>query len=170
MRPSFLVVTLLIGCTREASQFQIGTDDGGGGGDGSSNASDGSGGATDLSSLPDLAGTMCPDLFGKYINIKTSGPGCGNLSTTAPQCVGGTAVLCFAHFSSVPANQAPGAVNGGVTVGADGSFSGASLILGTNKRTNCSGSWDAASATMTVMCGMGTEECTITMTRSGACG
>jgi hypothetical protein len=112
----------------------------------------------------------CPNVFGAYSMLMTTGQGCGDLNTSAPQCIQGTSTACFAHFVSVVAGGGTGAVNGGAMLQMDGSFSGASLIFGTAQRTGCVGSWNEATQTMTANCGGtgSTQSCTVTMVRSAA--
>jgi hypothetical protein len=109
-------------------------------------------------------------VFGRYTMLMTTGAGCGNLNTGAPQCIQGTNQACFAHFVSVVPGGGTGAVNGGAMLQMDGSFSGANLIFGTVQRSGCVGSWNQATSTMTANCG-GTgssQSCTVTMVRSAS--
>jgi hypothetical protein len=124
----------------------------------------------DLSSVPpDLFGAdlgPCPDVFGSY-SVAIMGQGCSNLNASAPQCIKGTAMVCTAHFVSVPP-AGPGAVNGAAMLMSDGSFTGAMLIFGTQQRSGCVGTWNGATSTMTADCGgMGSSQsCVVTMTRT----
>ena len=76
-------------------------------------------------------------------------------------------MFCALHFVSVP-EAGSGAVNGGAQLEADGTFSGASLYLGTIQRTGCVGTWNESTSTMEVTCGgTGTSQsCTVTMSRT----
>ena len=107
----------------------------------------------------------CPDVFGTYEIRNTSGT-CGNLNENAPQAIRGTTQACFLHFTSV-VDGGIGAINGGATLGADGTFSGATLIEGTATRSPCSGSWDAQQEEMTVVCGGSGDACTVELRRTG---
>lgn len=107
----------------------------------------------------------CPDMHGAY-SIVLTGVGCGDLSSTAPQCI--QQVGCSISFISNPAS-APRALNGSTTIGADGSFTNAVVTEGTSSRSGCTGTWDANSQTLTVDCG-GTgssQSCSAALTRTG---
>jgi hypothetical protein len=117
----------------------------------------------------DLAGVdfgPCPNVLGQY-SVSIMGQGCSDLNPSAPQCIKGTSTACTAHFVSVPATG-PGAVNGAAMLMMDGSFSGAMLLFGTQQRSGCVGTWDAATSTMTADCGgMGSSQsCIVTLTRT----
>jgi hypothetical protein len=151
---------------------------------------DGGGGATDVGSPPldalpadaavaavdsalplDLIPAPCPDVLGTYSMIQTDGLGCGDLNTSAPQCIAGTIGLCSLHFKSVVQGGGTGAVNGGATLNMDGTFSGATIFFGSNMRTGCTGSWNSATQTMEVDCGGPrgsgtTQQCSVTMVRT----
>jgi len=100
-------------------------------------------------------------------SIASSGAGCGDLSTTASQCI--QQVGCSASFISNPAGSER-ALNGTTTLGSDGSFTNGSITEGTASRTGCTGTWDASAQTLTVDCGgMGSSQsCVVTLTRTGA--
>jgi hypothetical protein len=151
---------------------------GGAGGSAGSGGTGGNGGTGGTDGLvpdasvdaPEADAGPCPDVSGRYSNLMTTGAGCGDINTSAPQCIQGTSTVCFAHFSSVVPGGGTGAVNGGAMLQMDGSFSGASIILGTAQRTGCIGSWNESTSTMTANCG-GTgssQSCTVTMVRTGA--
>ena len=154
-----------------------GTTADGGGDAASADAAGGRDGATLDAALRDAAppdvfltsdSATCPNLVGGYTMVMTVGAGCGDLNTSAPQCVQGLSA-CSIHFVSAPAG-ATGAVNGGATLLTDGTFSNASLIFGTVQRSGCVGSWNAAANTLTATCG-GTgssQSCTVTMVRTAA--
>jgi hypothetical protein len=113
-------------------------------------------------------GGACPNLVGSY-TVSTVGDGCGTLNASAPQCVQGLSP-CSIHFVSSPATGV-GAVNGGATLTADGSFTNANLIFGTGQRSGCTGSWDAANNKLIANCGgfnPSTQSCTVTMIRTSA--
>jgi hypothetical protein len=157
MRRLGLALLLLCSCTR--NNLEAGGDVDGGGGDA------GDDGGALQSGVEDLR-LGCADVFGKYGMITAVGS-CNDINVSAPECVAGTNLACVAHFVSAPAG-AVGAVNGAVQV--DGlSFTGAALTLGTVKR-NCMGSFDEATGKLTITCGSGAEQCTVTMTRQGPCG
>lgn len=107
----------------------------------------------------------CPDVFGTYEIRNTAGT-CGNLNENAPQAIRGTTQACFLHFTSV-VDGGIGAINGGATLGADGTFSGATLIEGTATRSPCNGTWDAQQEEMTVVCGGAGDSCTVELRRTG---
>jgi hypothetical protein len=153
MRSLSLIALLACGCT-DSSPAPSGTDGG----------PDALGGDA---SMPGDGGG-CADVLGAYAITKTVGMGCGDLAVAAPECLLGLAGAgCSGHFVSTP-DGGTGAINGGITLAPDGSFSGAALILGTVQRTGCTGTWDAATSTMVVNCGGmgGSQECTITLTRT----
>src|SRR5215831_11876736 len=137
---------------------------GGSGGSGGSSGSGGSGG-TGGSGGSSVDAGPCPSVFGRYSMLMTTGAGCGDLNTSAPQCIAGTNQACFAHFMSVVSGGGAGAVNGGAMLQMDGSFNNANLIFGSVQRSGCIGSWNETTQTMTANCG-GTgssQSCTVTM-------
>jgi hypothetical protein len=92
---------------------------------------------------------------------------CGNLNAKAPQSLQGTTLTCALHFVSVVPDGV-GAVNGGATLRADGTFSDATLILGTVTRNQCKGAWEQSTQTMTIACsgsGGSGGDCTVVLTR-----
>jgi hypothetical protein len=106
----------------------------------------------------------CPDQHGEY-SISLSGQGCGDLAATAPECIMQTA--CGITFASNPASGGQ-ALNGTASLGMDGAFTGAAITEGTSNRTGCTGTWAAATSTLTVDCG-GTgssQSCIATLTRT----
>ena len=107
----------------------------------------------------------CPDVFGTY-EINNANGSCGDLDEDAPQEIRGTTQACALHFISV-VDGGPPAVNGGATLGPDGTFSGATLILGTMTRSPCSGTWDANQQELTVVCGSGGNECLVELRWEG---
>jgi len=117
-------------------------------------------GATDLGAVDTGPAASCPDVYGAF-SMMTAGIGCGDLNAGAPQRIDGDSTACLATFSST------GGINGTATVSADGSFSGASLSLGSAAATSCTGTWTAATSTMTVVCGSGPSRCSVTLTRTG---
>jgi hypothetical protein len=106
----------------------------------------------------------CPDVIGSYEIKKVEGT-CGDLDEDAPQEIRGTAQLCFLQLLSGP-NGGGGAINGGVTLGAEGTFSGATLMIGTVMRSPCNGSWNADKQEMTIVCGTD-DRCTVELRRDG---
>ena len=113
----------------------------------------------------------CPsDLSGAY-TVTDVGLGCGDLATSAKQCVVLPQQVCSFLLTSGDPNG-PQAVNGVVMLGPDGTFSDAALKFGTVQRTGCIGSWDAASKTLTATCGGtdpgSTQYCSAKLVKSGA--
>jgi hypothetical protein len=108
----------------------------------------------------------CPDVFGGYGTIVATGPGCGNIDVAATECLVGASDICTARFFS-PADAGAGAVSGLIKVAADGTFTNASLKLGTTAKTGCSGKFTAATSKIDFSCGATTELCTVTMQRTG---
>ncbi len=108
----------------------------------------------------------CPDVFGGYGTIVATGPGCGNIDVAATECLVGASDTCTARFFS-PADGGAGAVSGLIKVGGDGTFTNASLKLGTTAKTGCSGKFTAATSKIDFTCGATTELCTVTMQRTG---
>jgi hypothetical protein len=111
----------------------------------------------------------CPDVLGAYAIMVVEGQGCGDLNTSAPQCIrqGPQGVCDIVFQSAVPAGVP--AINGDPTLQNDGSFANGALREGTVDRTGCTGSWDSATATMTVDCG-GTgssQACVVALRRTG---
>jgi hypothetical protein len=105
----------------------------------------------------------CPTVFGTYAVNNADGK-CGDLDEDAPQEIRGAA--CALQFISV-AEGGTGAINGSANLGADGTFSGATLVEGTATRSPCSGSWNEKEEEITVVCGTGTDECSVELRRSG---
>jgi hypothetical protein len=123
--------------------------------DGDSQAGDATGG--------DAGG--CPDEHGAY-SIMLSGQGCGDLSSSAPECVKQTA-CALTFVSSSPGGPGKG-LNGTANLASDGSFMGAAITEGTAMRTGCTGVWTEATSTLIVDCGgMGSSQsCVATLTRT----
>jgi hypothetical protein len=148
--------------------------DANGGSDGASSTGDG-GDASDAGrvtpdAMVDATGAPCPDVRGGYSIAFVQVQGCGTLNATAPQCIRqGMQGGCGINFRSVvPAGFA--AINGNASLQSDGSFANAALIEGGGaSRTGCTGSWDAATSTMTVDCGGSgsTQSCIVALTRTG---
>lgn len=111
----------------------------------------------------------CPDISGGYGQITTSGQGCGNINTAAPECIMLAQQICAFQLVSAPSTGQP-AVNGVVVLQSDGSFSGAALQEGSVQRTGCTGQWSSGNQTLTLDCGgMGSSQsCIVTMVRTGA--
>lgn len=111
----------------------------------------------------------CPDISGGYGQIATTGQGCGDINTNAPECIMLAQQLCAFQLVSATSGVKP-AVNGVVDLQSDGSFSGAALQEGTVQRSGCTGQWSAANQTLTLDCGgMGSSQsCVVTMKRTGA--
>ena len=104
-------------------------------------------------------------MFGTY-EINNADGMCGDLDENAPQEIRGTVVACALHFISVNEGGI-GAINGGATLGPNGTFSGATLIEGTMTRSPCTGSWDAQQGELTVICGSSSDECLVELRRTG---
>jgi hypothetical protein len=147
-----------------------GASDASSGPDGSSGGPDSSGGGPDSSGGDGTTseGGACPDITGTYGQISTSGLGCGDLNTKAPECIVLAQEVCAFQLTS--SSGVIPAVNGTVVLASDGSFSNASLQFGTIQRTGCTGQWDAGSKTLTLDCGGTgtTQSCVVTMVHSGA--
>jgi hypothetical protein len=107
----------------------------------------------------------CPDVFGTY-DISSASGTCGDFNENAPQAIRGTTQVCALHFISV-VDGGIGAINGGATLGANGTFSAATLIEGTASRSPCSGTWDSQQEEMTVVCGGAGDSCTVVLQRTG---
>jgi hypothetical protein len=127
--------------------------------------------ATDADAAGDSAG-MCPDVLGQY-GIQTSGSGCGSIFGSKSPCVRAGPSACEIVFESSPAggsDAGPSAINGQAQLGADGSFTGAALTVGTIQRTGCTGTWDGATSTLTVDCGGvdASQSCVLTLKRYAA--
>lgn len=161
--------------------FGTGSDGGAGSGGDGGTASDGSGGRGDGSASSD-SGTasdaapindsgICPDVRGRY-SISHTGLGCGDLVNDSPQCIDENA-SCDIDIQSKRADAGLAlGVNGTTNLQTDGTFSGASLTLGTIDRTGCTGAWDESGKTMTIDCG-GTgvsQSCVVTLTRTSGGG
>jgi hypothetical protein len=92
---------------------------------------------------------------------------CGDLDEAAPQEIRSPGQACTLNYISVN-DGGPGlAINGGATIGPDGSFSGATLTLGTATSSPCSASWSEVGPVMTVTCGAVGSECTMELRRTG---
>ncbi|HMI85817.1 MAG TPA: hypothetical protein VK550_17090 [Polyangiaceae bacterium] len=120
----------------------------------------------DGDAAPGAGDASCPTIFGTYQINNADGNGCGDLDENAPQEIRGTAQACFLHFISV-VDGGVGAINGGATLGPNGTFSGATLVLGSAMRNPCSGSWNANQQEMTVVCGSGVDQCSVELLRTG---
>jgi hypothetical protein len=128
---------------------------------------DGDAGTADAGSDGDVAGDAgCPNVFGTYQINNADGFGCGDLNENAPQEIRGTTQACVLHFISV-LDGGVGAINGQATLGANGTFSGATLTEGTAVRIGCTGSWDAVQEEITVVCGSGMNQCSAELARIG---
>lgn len=112
---------------------------------------------------------QCPSLGGGYRMAAVDARGCGNtLSPTSPECI--RQVGCSAAISfPLVAGAKPG-IRGDATLQSDGSFVGAAITEGTLPRTGCTGTWDAATSTLTVDCGGKgtTQSCVLSLTRIAA--
>jgi hypothetical protein len=104
-------------------------------------------------------------VFGTY-EINNADGACGDINEDADQEIRGTAQACFLHFISV-VEGGSAAINGGANLGPNGTFSGATLTVGTMVRTDCTGSWNENQQELTVVCGNGASECLVELRRSG---
>lgn len=106
----------------------------------------------------------CPDLRGVYgpAGGGAGGPGCGTLYGSKGACV--TQVGCVVTFQSQPAgvssggpvaDGAPEFINGTATLQATGDFVGGHLVIGGGgtSYTNCTGTWNASTSVLSVVCG-----------------
>ncbi|MET0593108.1 MAG: hypothetical protein ABW133_10435, partial [Polyangiaceae bacterium] len=131
--------------------------------------SDADGGAIDVT--PDgandaRADAACPTIFGTYQVNNADGSLCGDLDENASQEIRGTAQACALNFISGTGGGGS-AITGGATLAADGTFSGATLTLGTNPRMPCSGTWNEQGQELTVVCGTNNDTCTVELVRLG---
>jgi hypothetical protein len=143
------------------------TTDAAAGGDGSTRPNDGAASSPDASDAQgDVAPPPCPDVHGAYAITPVEAQGCGSsFNASATQCVRQAA--CGITFQSNGSNKA---INGDPALQSDGAFTGAALTEGSLMRTGCTGTWDAATSTMTVDCG-GTgssQACVVSLMRTGA--
>jgi hypothetical protein len=96
--------------------------------------------------------------------------GCGDsVGIAATQCIRQTA--CGITFLSPMLTNGKSGINGSTSVQSNGDFDGAALTEGILDRTGCTGTWDAATSSMTVDCG-GTaalQACVLALKRGGAC-
>jgi hypothetical protein len=107
----------------------------------------------------------CPMIFGSY-SINNADGSCGNLVEDADQEIRGTASSCVIQFISDP-DGGGAAINGTALLGADGTFSGATLTLGTMPRMACTGTWSEVDQEITVVCPAMNDTCSIEMVRTG---
>jgi hypothetical protein len=108
----------------------------------------------------------CPNVFGAYQINNADGTLCGDFDEDAPQEIRGTTQACFLSFLSVP-DGGGAAVSGGASLGADGTFSGATLTLGTTPRMPCRGTWDEQEQELTIVCGANNDTCSVELLRTG---
>jgi len=149
--------------------------DGGGAtrdGGGSTTTGDSGGGGGDVDSGPVAedagGGPACPDLLGAYSIAKT-GVNCGDLSAQATDCIAAKGSDCHEEFLTKKSGTGLGAgsgVSGEVDLDGTGGFSGATLTLGTQSKTDCAGTWDDAAGQLTIECGTAPLDCTVTLTRT----
>ena len=111
-------------------------------------------GSGDASAPVDLGAGGCPSIA-RTFSAAGAGPGCGTLG--ASQVVQQrSAGACLVEFTTAAV------LSGAVTVVSDGSFVGQTLSLGGTPRS-CRGTWSAAFARYSVVCGSGPSVCTITL-------
>jgi hypothetical protein len=102
----------------------------------------------------------CPDITGRYAIAATGA--CGDLGTMPmDQRIDGSTSTCT-FYAEV--ESADGVASGPVAIARDGSFSGATVMLGTSTYT-CDAAYAPGSVTLT--CTMGASTCTVSMTRTG---
>jgi hypothetical protein len=151
-----------------ASGSSGGTDSGKTDGAGSSSGGVDASGDGPVDATDDVVIVGCPDVRGAYSITVVEGTGCGNLNPAARQCIRQAITApCDILFVSKP-QTGVAAINGDPTLQADGSFTFGALTEGTVNRTGCTGTWDAATSTMTVDCG-GTgssQACVVALTRT----
>jgi hypothetical protein len=196
----FLGATLVGGCGgADFSSLQGGSADGGTndvavpGADGAALSDDGSSGqdAAGRPATPDAGGSRdgavgspdsgdagsdapiaaCPDVRGAYAIVVVEGLGCGDLNSTAPQCIRqGQPAACGIAFRSTTSGGAMPAVDGNASLENNGTFADASLTEGSVDRSGCTGSWNPATSTLTVDCGGSgsAQSCVLALKRTGA--
>jgi hypothetical protein len=120
-------------------------------------------------SASDAPNAPCPDVSGAYSVSIVQAAGCGDLNPTARQCIQQNPQGCSIMFVSQGLANVS-AINGDPTLQNDGSFDSGALKEGSVNRTGCTGSWDAATSTMTVDCGGSgsSQSCVVALTRTGA--
>jgi hypothetical protein len=144
-----------------------GGPDSGGAADGPLDAIPTDGQAGDAPAALDGPASACPDVAGSYGIVVVEAGGCAGLDATAQECVR-QSQGCGIEFRSSVSGGGPAAIDGTATVTAAGSVSGATLMEGNSQRSGCTGTWSAATSTMTVDCG-GTgssQSCLVTLTRT----
>jgi hypothetical protein len=160
-------------------------DGGAGKGSTDGSASDGSSGVRDAgeagpdgiavtpadATASDGPASPCPDVRGTYtVTVAPGSTGCGSLNTAAPECIRQTS--CNLELRSNVSGGGPVAIAGTAQLRNDGVFDSASLTEGTAMRSGCTGTWNAATSTLTVDCGgQGTtQSCVVSLVRTGPVG
>jgi hypothetical protein len=113
----------------------------------------------------DGADAGCPDVLGTY--VFNTAFNCGDLFEDAPQEIRSPGQACLLNFISVNDAGTGLAINGTATLGPDGTFSGATLTLGTATSSPCRASWNEVGPVMTVTCGTIGSECAMELRRTG---
>src|SRR6185503_18616022 len=109
--------------------------------------------------VSDGADAGCPDALGTFAVNNAQGLLCGDYSELASQEIRSAGQACSLNFISPnDAGVGPG-INGGATLGSDGTFSGATLTLGTVARSPCAGTWSEVNQEITVVCGNPGNDC-----------
>jgi hypothetical protein len=110
----------------------------------------------------------CPVELGVY-TLTDFGAGCGDLDTSAPQCIKATNVTCEVTLTSQQTANGT-AVNGTVDLDMSGNFMNGLVKFGTVQRSGCIGTWSASMSQLLIDCGgMGSSQsCTAVLTRTGA--
>jgi hypothetical protein len=110
----------------------------------------------------------CPNEAGVY-TVTDFGQGCGDLDTTAPECIKPTNVACEVALTS---QQTPNgtAVNGAVDLDMSGGFMNGLVTFGSTQRSGCVGTWNASMSQLLIDCGGvgSSQSCTAVLTRTGA--
>ncbi|HEX7663029.1 MAG TPA: hypothetical protein VF407_00885, partial [Polyangiaceae bacterium] len=140
---------------------------GGGGGTDSGGGSGGDDGGPVITSDAGGGGEACPDVVGAY-SISKSGLNCGDLSDQASECIADKGSDCHEEFLTKKGGTGFGSgtgVAGEVDLDGAGGFAATTLQLGSTNKDNCVGTWDAASSTMTIVCGSTSAlSCTVKLT------
>ncbi len=154
----------------DAGSRDAGPPDAGGPGDASGGGSDaGFDAAVPIdagSDAGDVDAGPCPDINGRY-DLALSGAGCGDLSMTpTQQRIDGNTSTCVYRPEFDGTSMG---VGGSLTLMADGTFTGATIMLGSGSYT-CDGSFNSTTSVLRLMCmaaAGGGGACNVTMTRTG---
>jgi hypothetical protein len=108
----------------------------------------------------------CPNVLGSY-QFNNADGACSDLFEDAPQEIRSAGPACVLNFISANDAGSGLAINGTAPLGSDGTFSGATLTLGTTSRSPCSASWSEVDQEITVTCGNVGDECLMELRRIG---